>query len=141
VAFDAYEFHTLANWLVANQTNEASLRTAISRMYYAAHLLARERLITKRNWSPTGGGADHSGVINALRRGRTSQLSYNLRELLRLREHADYHLEAMDTALNQQCLHCQKVRESAAGTPVVNKSHWDNVHELSQAVFPQLDRL
>jgi hypothetical protein len=141
MAFDAREFRDLADWLVTNRNNEASLRTAISRIYYAAHLLARERLIAKRNWSPTGRGNDHSGVIIALRQGRTRQLSDNLRELLRLREHADYHLEATDTELNQQCFHCQQVRGLAAGTPVVNKSHWDNVQELSQAVFPQLDRL
>ena len=141
MAFDAREFRDLADWLVNNRNNEASLRTAISRMYYAAHLLARDFLITKRKWSPTGRGADHGSVIHELRRGPTSQISFKLAELRRLREHADYHLEATDTELNRECQECQKVRGSAGETPVVNANHWDNVQELSQAIFPQLDRL
>ena len=141
MAFDAHEFRTLAEWLVANQPHEASLRTAISRIYYAAHLLARESLRTKHGWEPTGRGDDHSAVIRELRRGKTTSLGFNINELRRLREHADYHLESIDTIVNRDCRHCQNVRKSAPGAPVVDESHWQNVQELTRVVFPQLDRL
>jgi len=101
VPFAATDFHTLALWLIQNRTDEASLRTAISRVYYAGHLLAVQRLMT-RGWEPKGTGEDHRGVIRELRRGRTRHLADKLTLLLELREHADYHLEAADMDRNTE---------------------------------------
>lgn len=59
--FDAKGFYDLALWLVQQRTDEASLRTAISRVYYAAHLLAVQRLIQK-GWEAKGTGDDYGRV-------------------------------------------------------------------------------
>ena len=77
--FDARDFSSLALWLVENRTSEASLRTAISRTYYAAHLLAVRK--PKNNWVPTGKGEDHRGVIRTLNRGKTKNLAGWLEQL------------------------------------------------------------
>lgn len=139
--FAPKDFHTLALWLSQQRTDETSLRTAISRVYYAAHLLAVERLV-QRGWEPTGTGADHGGVIRELRSRRTRNLGDRLEQLLELREHADYHLEATDTVRNQYCKYCKQIRESSSPTqPVVNSKHWAEVQEISQNLLPLLERL
>jgi hypothetical protein len=141
VPFAAKDFHTLAIWLSQQRTDEASLRTAISRVYYAAHLLAVERLVQK-GWEPTGRRDDHMGVFRRLNRGATMQLASRLRILLELREHADYHLEATDTVRNRDCKYCKQVRDSLPPTAlVVNWQHWEEVQEVSQNLLPYLERL
>jgi hypothetical protein len=102
VAFDPAEFNTLATWLVENATNEVHLRTAICRVYYAGHLLAVHRL-RKKGWEPNGSGDNHTGVIRRVRDGNTRLLGDELSRLRELREHADYHLEASASVLNEHC--------------------------------------
>jgi len=141
VPFAPKDFHTLALWLSQQRTDEASLRTAISRVYYAAHLLAVERLV-QRGWEPKGTGDDHMGVFRRLDRGATRHLAVKLRTLLELREHADYHLEATDTVRNQYCKYCKQIRESApSAESVVNLNHWAEVQEVSQNLLSSLERL
>ena len=140
--FAPKDFHTLAVWLSQQRPDdEASLRTAISRVYYAGHLLAVERLV-QRGWAPKGTGDDHMGVIRELNRGRTRHLAGRLRQLLEFREHADYHLEAADTIRNQDCKYCKQVRDSSPPTAlVVNWHHWEEVQEVSQNLLSYLERL
>jgi uncharacterized protein (UPF0332 family) len=108
VPFAPNDFHTLAIWLSQQRPNdEASLRTAVSRVYYAGHLLAVQRLMQK-GWKPKGTGADHRGVIRELRARRTRNLGDRLEQLLILREHADYHLEVTDTVRNRDCKYCKQ---------------------------------
>jgi len=141
VPFAPKDFHTLALWLSQQRTDEASLRTAISRVYYAAHLLAVERLV-QRGWEPKGTGDDHMGVFRRLDRGATRHLAVKLRTLLELREHADYHLEATDTVRNRDCKYCKQVRDSSPPTAlVVNWQHWEEGQEVSQNLLPYLERL
>ena len=139
--FAPKDFYTLALRLSQQRTDEASLRTAISRVYYAAHLLAVERLVQK-GWEPKGTGDDHMGVFRRLNRGATRHLAVKLRALLELREHADYHLEATDTVRNRDCKYCKQIRESSSSTePVVNSKHWEEVQEIGQTLLRDLERL
>lgn len=140
MSFDARDFSSLAFWLVENRADEASLRTAISRVYYAAHLLAVRK--PKNNWVPTGKGDDHGGVIRALNRGKTKNLAGWLEQLREAREHADYHLEAPDTVFNQGCRFCRTIRESSStDEQVVNRNHWEEVKMVGERLFPLLEKL
>lgn len=140
--FTAKDFHTFAIWLAEQKSDEASLRTAISRAYYAGYHLAAQRMQTK-GWEPKGKGDDHGSLIAAMRRGgRTKQLGDILYDLLEFRRHADYHLEAAATVSNDYCSHCKKIRESSSpADSVVNSHHWGKVHEICQRLLPRLDRL
>lgn len=138
--FDARDFSSLASWLTEQRTDEATIRTAISRVYYAAHLLAVRK--PKNNWVPTGTGADHRGVIRSLNRGGTTRLASFLEQPLELREHADYHVEAADTVFNQGCRFCKKIRDSLSQLEqVVTLSHWEEVKKISERLFPLLEKL
>ena len=139
--FPPREFHTLALWLVGQKTDEASLRTAISRLYYACHLLAKHSLIEKRKWTPSGRGDDHSGVIRELRRGKTTGLGNYLDSLRTLREHADYHVDAAVPGA-ENCTVCKKMRESSSPPPqFVNIEHWNNAKGISDRCLSLIDRL
>jgi len=143
VAFDAAEFNSLALWLVEQRTDESSLRMAISRVYYAGHLLAVQGLKRKKGWEPKGTGDDHRRVILELSPGTTRGLSDRLDQLRMLREHADYHLEASESASNRGCSFCKKIRESSpsAGDQNVTFDHWQNAKEVSNTCFSLLAKL
>lgn len=70
--------------------DEAGLRTAVGRAYYAAFLVARAKT------GQTGSDDIHSRVINALRRGPAWVLGGKLDSLRRLRTAADYEMSAGD---------------------------------------------
>lgn len=137
--FDPQQFKILADWLVGERADEASFRTAISRVYYAAHLRAREGLIRRRpGVIPSGNfGSIHSAVIRELRRGPTNSISFNLDAWRKLREHADYHLDSAETILNEECRHCERARQSVSD-PVSNQD-WQNACEISERLFPLLE--
>ena len=142
MSFTPKDFYDLALWLISQRGDESSVRSAISRAYYGAHLLACEKLIEKNWWTPTGTGIDHDGVIRALRQRRTRQLGDNLRSLLELREHADYHLDATLSKRNDKCNLCKEIRDSAKSAPeVVGKTHWDEAAVLSGRCIPLLEKL
>jgi len=98
--FEPVEFHILASTLLStvsgapvavSGSDQAKVRTAIGRAYYAAFLVAREKLsilgaITpKRNWE------DHGLVVDALG-GEGSDLGSKMHFLRRKRNQADYNL-------------------------------------------------
>ena len=141
--FDAAEFNSVAVWLIDQRTDESSLRTAISRVYYAGHLLAVQGLKRKKGWQPKGTGDDHRGVILELRAATTRGRSDRLNQLRMLREHADYHLDASESASNRGCSFCKKIRESSrsAGDPNVTLDHWQNAKEVSGTCFSLLTKL
>ena len=144
MSFDAAEFNTLALWLVEQRSDESSLRTSISRTYYAGHLLAVKKLMEQRRWEPKGTGDDHQAVIRELNRGRTTVLSQHLGHLLRLRQHADYHVDASESIGNQHCSFCKKVRESStSGTAQTNVTlaHWQDAKEVSGKCLPLIAKL
>ena len=135
------EFHTLALWLVEQRTDEASLRAAISRVYYACHLLAKHSLMEKRKWMPSGRGDDHSGVIRELRRGKTTGLGNYLDSLRTLREHADYHVDPTNPGA-ENCNICNKLRDAISPPPqYVTIEHWDNAKGVSERCLSLIDKL
>lgn len=138
--FTARDFYDLALWLVQQRTDEVSLRTAISRVYYAGHLLAVQRLMRK-GWEPRGAGEDHGRVLQELRSRRTRNLAGMLDQLREFRDHADYHLDTSDTVRNQRCKLCKQLRELlTTSEPVVNRNHWEEAKEVSERLFPLLEK-
>jgi hypothetical protein len=139
--FPPREFHNLALWLIEQRNDEASLRTAISRVYYACHLLAKRSLMEKRKWMPSGRGDDHSGVIRELRRGKTTGLGNYLDSLRTLREHADYHVDPTVTGA-ENCSVCKKIGESSPPPPQnVIIEHWNNAKSISERCLSLIDKL
>jgi len=104
VPFVPSDFYEFAAWLIETRQDEAALRTAISRIYYASHHLALQRLVAKGSFEPKGTGDDHQGVIRTLRKGKTTNLGNYLDSLRRLREHADYHV---DQTMGDFCSLCK----------------------------------
>jgi hypothetical protein len=140
MSFVPKDFHDLALWLASQRADESSRRTAISRIYYAVHLTARERLL-ERGWlTPTGKGDDHARVIRELRTRRFRDRGDQLRYLRELREHSDYHVSAVHGVLNENCELCDKVRKSA-GVEVVNQEHCREALEVGRRLLAFLERL
>lgn len=137
--FNVKDFYELAQWLVDQRKDESSLRTAISRIYYAAHLIALQKLIQK-GWTPTGRGKDHDGVIRELRSRRFRNQGDQLKSLLELREHADYHVDTAQTIRNQYCEFCKKVRDSQ-DEQNVNIRHWEEALSIGNRCMPHLEKL
>ncbi|PSR26503.1 MAG: hypothetical protein C7B46_19925 [Sulfobacillus benefaciens] len=85
--FDWYDYWGLANQLVSEQENEAALRAAVSRAYYAAYHTAR--IYAQRQQDPPSD--DHTQVVLWLKRthgcGKIGKL---LASLKRNRQDADY---------------------------------------------------
>lgn len=140
LAFNPKDFYELAYWLVNQRQDESTLRTAISRVYYSAHLIALERLVRK-NWTPKGTGDDHRGVIRELRTRRFRLHGDYLYRLLELREHADYHLEASETTRNKDCSVCKEIRQSTSPAENANTRHWEEVVSISQRCLPLLEKI
>lgn len=89
--FNPLDFLKLAEELKLSVEDEAKIRTAISRAYYAAFLKAREWLRAKE-WPVYGDARDHREVPNGLRRQVGKSASDNLGFLRRRRNNADYDL-------------------------------------------------
>ena len=97
MAFDPLDFSNLARTIAAGTTSEAAYRTAVGRLYYSLHLLARDRLgltstqlkkITKRMKK----GGSHAAVIHEVTT-RDMATGGQLDLLRVLRIEADYHLQ------------------------------------------------
>jgi len=140
MSFVSRDFYDLALWLTSQRADEPTRRTGISRIYYAAHLTARERLSQKGWLMPTGKGDDHGLVIRELRARRFKDRADELRYLRELRDHSDYHLSASRSALNESCELCEKVRESSS-TEVVSAEHWREAFEIGRHLLPLLEKL
>lgn len=85
--FDPVEFYHLAHKLFESDKNNIALvRTCVGRVYYAAHLAARE----KAKISDTGVGV-HRAVIDYYSK-KNGVVGNRLKSLLKLRHLADYEL-------------------------------------------------
>lgn len=87
--FDDQEFLDVARHLQFADSREGFQRSAISRAYYSAFLLARAFCREQGLIPQTGSGADHRAVPNALMR-YDDKLALELRKLHQLRTDADY---------------------------------------------------
>lgn len=93
--FDELEFLEVARHLQFADSREGFQRTAISRAYYSAFLLARA-MCRERGWiAQTGSGSDHRAVADALSQ-LDDTLASELRNLRQLRNEADYSVEVQD---------------------------------------------
>jgi hypothetical protein len=88
--FDPIEFYRIAEFLAGQDSSEASLRTAVSRMYYAAFLASRDSL------QVLGRRHVHGRVIGELRR-HDRYAGDQLEKLEVLRGLADYQMEAQNS--------------------------------------------
>ncbi|HEV3109083.1 MAG TPA: hypothetical protein VGY99_01205 [Candidatus Binataceae bacterium] len=138
--FAAKDFYDLALWLSSQRPDESSHRTGISRIYYAAHLTARDKLSQKGWLMPSGKGDDHGLVIRELRRRRFSNRADELRYLKDLREHSDYHVDADRSVLNEDCQLCERIMLSS-GAEVVSAEHLREALEVGQRLLPLLEKL
>jgi hypothetical protein len=94
--FDPVGFYRVALAIFAGtpeESDEAYLRTVISRAYYACFHLARLGCARKWSWRPPETG-QHRAVIRKLREHRQLYAARQLDALLSLRERADYDLNA-----------------------------------------------
>jgi len=93
--FDDQEFLEVARHLQSADTREGFQRSAISRAYYSAFLLARA-FCRERGWvAQTGSGSDHRTVGSALAQ-LNETLASELRNLRLLRNEADYSVGEQD---------------------------------------------
>lgn len=97
MSFDWADYLTLAEALSRDPgipgPEEASLRTAISRAYYAAYRSALNTAVARREINPTGQASDHSLVINHFRYAndqRRKKIGTDLSRLRNNRNKADY---------------------------------------------------
>ena len=104
--FDPLEFLGIADLLVSRHTSEASLRTAVDRLYYAAFLSAREFL------GVSGRTRIHQRVIGELR-VHDRIAAHQLETLRNIRVVADYDLEVRDPLRNDWQRNYQMARRLA----------------------------
>jgi hypothetical protein len=141
VPFTAKDFYQLALWIVEQKADEASFRTAIGRAYYATHLLAVEKAQEKKGFQPKGTGDDHMGVIRALNLGTTNKIANRLRNLLELRQHADYHLKTSDDVLST-CPYCGKLRRPLSTSVVeVTQELWEAAKDDAEELLRRLQTM
>lgn len=140
--FDPFSFYQLALDLAQSDASEAQLRSAISRAYYAGHLLAREGLVRK-GWEPTGSGSDHGGVITAMRTrfSKFRTQAEKLNTVRRFREHADYHLDVKESSFNEGCQHCAAIRKAPETRAAAEKKHWEEVKDVCDNLIPLLRKI
>lgn len=123
-------FYELARATAECSSEEAYLRSAISRMYFANHLLA---VIKAKEKMPEldvqSRGEDHGNVIRAFRKGKTRKLSDLLHSLRDRRNHADYHVEPS----SMECKFCRR------GTAQVTAVDWDRCLEEAKRCFEGLE--
>ena len=118
MAFDPVQFWQLGQDLATPATDEAKVRTAVGRVYYAAFLVARDKV------GVTGRRAVHQKTSSALKKGRGSRaLGDKLNTLFRLRGVADYQLVPSDPAQ----------RDWAA--------NWKYASALASEIIPKLQAL
>lgn len=92
--FDPVEWLDVADSLAEQATSEASRRAAASRYYYAVWLKSLIALEASGLYRRSRSRDDHAAVARTLRSNRRFQAGVHLRELARLREHADYDEQA-----------------------------------------------
>lgn len=92
--FDWKEYFELAKHLRTLSTNEsqneAALRSAISRTYYAAYCHIRNYAVNQLSFKPSGYGKDHAELRRHIQKTKINWTIKSLFRLLQFRETADY---------------------------------------------------
>ena len=91
MVFDPELFFTQAERMARAGAGEEDYRTAVSRAYYACHLIARDRLfgVDAVNWG-RGWRPSHYAVTTAVRAHVPGVMDRRFNRLKRMRENADY---------------------------------------------------
>ncbi len=134
--FNAKEFFELGLKIADAHDNECGYRTAIGRVYYACHLIGSDAT-EQKGWFPnrTNKAADHSALYRALRTWGPRGVGDKLRDLLELREHADYHIKKRST---DKCRYCDSVPE---GANLVGKQTWERAKSIASNILPKLENI
>jgi uncharacterized protein (DUF433 family) len=103
--FDAEEWLEVAEICceqIKGVGQEALLRTALNRAYYAALLCVKRRIERVHGRGSVSGSRTHAAILGAIRSGGTrfSEILKDLRALQALREAADYELRSEPLAWN-----------------------------------------
>jgi len=130
--FNAQEFLDIGIKLAEGYTYEAGYRTAIGRVYYACHLIGIDSTVSKGWYRSSDSGADHSGLLRALKDNGKEAIADKLRELFSLREHADYHTRICSS---RKCLHCELIQKDS---DLVDANQWENAKEIAVDILPKL---
>lgn len=135
--FQPEDFYRTALRIACDQPDESAWRTAISRVYYACYLAARNQLMIQ-GWRFQGRRSVHEQVTQEYRRRGHSGIRNMLRRLKYLRIHADYHLHAarMPT-VNDTCRLCQTRRRGAA-RPAVDEALWLQAEKSASQLLADL---
>lgn len=104
---DPADFYRVACDLPKQSTDESYLRTSVGRGYYACFHLAKVAAEKKWSWVEPGDGR-HRALVRLLKARGSAAISDQLRDLLDMREHADYHL---DNVVDPQ--YCEEARQLA----------------------------
>jgi hypothetical protein len=124
------EFFALAKATAACSPAEEYLRSAISRVYFANHLLAINRARKFAGFSTDGNADDPARVIRILKQGRARRFGELLGGLRERRNHADYHTETP----SEDCPHC---RDGVT----VKTTDWEECLAEAEKCFDGLRRL
>jgi hypothetical protein len=81
----------------------------------------------------------HGAVLSELRTRNKIRLAGDLNKLRRLRERADYHLEANYGHSSEVCPLCDENKRVAKGD-VVNVSHWQQASRIAPGLIALLHR-
>lgn len=123
-------FYELALATAECSKGEAYLRSAISRMYFANHVLAVIKAAQKfADFEARTTGEGHAHVIRAFRKGKTRNLSNLLESLRDRRNHADYHVELAQ----EDCKFCRR------GTVEVTSMDWVQCRDEAKRCFEGLE--
>ena len=133
--FNAKEFFGLGLKIADVHDNECGYRTAIGRVYYACHLIGSDATAQKGWFSPKYSAEDHSGLCRVLKDKGPRGVGNKLRDLVELREHADYHIKKRST---DTCQYCKNVADDAN---LVDKKTWERAKSISSDILPKLENI
>ncbi len=133
--FNARDFFDLGLKIAEAYDNESGYRTAIGRVYYACHLIGRDATLQKGWFRPKYKGEDHSGLCKILKEHDPKIVGPKMRDLLEMREHADYHIKK---CRDEDCSYCQSVEN---GLSLVTQQLWERAKSIASDILPKLEKI
>ena len=135
--FQPEGFYRIALRITRDHSDESAWRTAISRVYYACYLAARNHLMLQ-GWQFQGRRSVHEQVAQEYQRRGHTGIRNMLRRLKYLRIHADYHHHAarMPT-VNDTCRLCQARRRGEV-RPAVDEALWLQAEKTASQLLSDL---
>lgn len=96
--FDPRRFNNVADFVYSDpgHQSEEFIRTGVGRAYYAAHIYARDLLLTVpklRLQRDHSGNPTHGGIVEVLKRSKQPHVGHAMDQLLAHRKKADYRMD------------------------------------------------